>query len=119
MKALRKITFILSFLFCVFRGFAQFETNLPLSIYHSQYSLDIIESSTIRNKNFDISNYRFRFINLADVKSNLFTISFNNFGRKATSFDMESYQKIIFNETYRYYDPNRFPIFRSVNNKPY
>ena len=49
-------------------------------------------------------------IDIDDVKSNIFTISFNNLWETPTKFVYESYRKIIFIETEKYFDPNKIAI---------
>ncbi len=90
--------------------FSQEKTQLPVTIYTSKTHFTFFDKETSIQKDLRSMAYPFVMVDINDIKSNLFTISFNNFGKTPTHFVFESYQKIIFNETEKYYDPNKIAI---------
>lgn len=90
--------------------FSQEKTQLPVTIYTPKTHLTFFDEGTSIQKDLRAMNYPFLMVDIDDIKSNLFTISFNNIGKTPTNLVFESYQKIIFNETEKYYDPNKIAI---------
>lgn len=90
--------------------FSQEKIELPVTIYIPKTDFTFFDNGTSILKDLDAMNYPFLMVDIDDIKSNIFTISFNNMGKTPTKFVYESYQKIIFNETEKYYDPNRIAI---------
>ena len=95
--------------------FSQEKDELPMSIYSPKTQFAFFEKGANVRDNLLSMGYPFLMVDIEDIKSGLFTISYSNFGKSATNFVFESYHKIIFNETDKYYDPNKIAVFPICN----
>lgn len=92
---------------CAIKGFSQMNCKLPISIYSPGTPILFFDNNSRFQNEINSMGYPFVMVNIEDIKSNLFTIAFNNIGKTPTNYVFESYQKIIFNETSKYFDPNK------------
>ncbi len=116
MYSIRKIPIFVLIMICNLPVFSQEIVELPMSIYSPKMHFTIFDMEQGIKDELYSMGYPFLMVDIDDIKSNLFTVSFNNIGKTPTNFVFESYQKIIFNETDKYYDPNKLAILPSYKN---
>lgn len=115
MYSAKNIILFLTILFCSFNGFSQEKNDLPISIYSSKTQLSFLNKRVSINDNLDLKGFKFVILDIEDIKSGLFTVSSINYSRTPTKYIYDSYKKIIFNETAKYYDPNKLAILPRDN----
>ncbi len=110
MYSIHKTALFIIIFISAFKGNSQEKIELPVSLYVSVTPFLFSENNKNINIDLDLIGYQFVILDIENIKSGLFTFSFENIGRTPTSFIYDSYAGIIFNETTKYYDPYKLAM---------